>query len=210
MTTYEIRTLGGEVIHEVEVGDRKIAYPPDLHGLDFTNANLRWADLQGVNLEGAILLGANLAESNLQRANLKNVDARYCDFTKADLREANLENIDVYPSQFFKTHFWGAQMTPGSDIADCYRISREETNRRLRIRPGSVAWKKLERINGWTSTPAPSLTDDSFSIVLDRGSNTSEKEARDTLRHEMCHVSTWGEEPSHGPRWQACMAGKTE
>jgi Pentapeptide repeats (8 copies) len=54
MTTYEIRTLGGKVIHEVEVGDRKIAYPPDLHGLDFTNANLRGAMLPDANFEEAI------------------------------------------------------------------------------------------------------------------------------------------------------------
>jgi hypothetical protein len=52
--------------------------------------------------------------------------------------------------------------------------------------------------------------DDSFAIVLDRSTNTSESEARDTLRHEACHVATWGEEPKHGPKWQACMAGKTE
>lgn len=53
-------------------------------------------------------------------------------------------------------------------------------------------------------------TDDSFVIVLDRNQNTSESKARDTLRHEACHVATWGEEPKHGPKWQACMAGKTE
>jgi GGDEF domain-containing protein len=51
-------------------------------------------------------------------------------------------------------------------------------------------------------------TDDSFAIVLDRSQNTSESEARETLRHEACHVATWGD--GHGPKWQSCMAGKTE
>lgn len=37
------------------------------------------------------------------------------------------------------------------------------------------------------------LTDDSFLIVLDPNQNTSESEARETLRHEACHVATWGE-----------------
>jgi len=149
MTTYEIRTLGGKVIHEVEVGDRKIAYPPDLHGLDFTNASLRWADLQGVNLEGAILLGADLAESNLQHANLKNVDARYCDFTKADLRESNLENTQMYPAETIGAKFYGAKFAPDSDAAEYSRIGQQEICRRMRIRENSVAYRKLCRINGW-------------------------------------------------------------
>jgi hypothetical protein len=37
------------------------------------------------------------------------------------------------------------------------------------------------------------LTDDSFVIFLDRSQNTSESKVRDTLRHEACHVATWGE-----------------
>jgi hypothetical protein len=76
------------------------------------------------------------------------------------------------------------------------------------LQDASVQWGYLKEENAEGITYK--MTDDSFSIVLDRSSNTSEKEARDTLRHKMCHVSTWGEVPSHGPRWQACMAGKTE
>jgi hypothetical protein len=52
---FSVRSVWGEVIHQVEVGDRKmqilgsIKAPHwiDLRGLDFTNANLRGADLQG-------------------------------------------------------------------------------------------------------------------------------------------------------------------
>jgi len=54
------------------------------------------------------------------------------------------------------------------------------------------------------------LNDDSFVIVLDRNSNTSESKARETLKHEACHVANWDEKADHGPLWQACMAGKTE
>jgi hypothetical protein len=71
-----------------------------------------------------------------------------------------------------------------------------------------VEWSDLSEDNDEGKTYQ--LTDDSFVIALDRNSNTSESEARDTLRHEACHVATWGEEPVHGPRWKACMVGKTE
>jgi len=119
----------------------------DLRGLDFTNANLRGAQLSDANLEGAILLGADLTEACLRNANLRNVDARYCNFTKCDLREAKLENIDVYPSQFFKTHFWEARMTSGSDVEQYAQIAQDETWNRAKIKPGSVAYRKLHRIN---------------------------------------------------------------
>ena len=76
------------------------------------------------------------------------------------------------------------------------------------LQDASVEWGDLREESAEGITYRPS--DDSFAIVLDRSTNTSESEARDTLRHEACHVATWGEEPVHGPRWQACMAGKTE
>ena len=52
------------------------------------------------------------------------------------------------------------------------------------------------------------LEDGSFVILLDRNQHTSISEARDTVKHEACHVATWGDEAQHGPRWTACMAGK--
>ena len=49
-------------------------------------------------------------------------------------------------------------------------------------------------------------SEDRFVIVLDPKWNTSEDEAMRTMRHEACHVATWGEEPDeHGPRFQECM-----
>lgn len=48
--------------------------------------------------------------------------------------------------------------------------------------------------------------EDTFVIVLDPKWNTSEAEALRTMRHESCHVATWGEESDpHGPRFQECM-----
>jgi SprT-like family len=45
-----------------------------------------------------------------------------------------------------------------------------------------------------------------FVIVLDPKWNTSDDEALETMRHESCHVATWGQEPDeHGTRFQDCM-----
>ena len=76
------------------------------------------------------------------------------------------------------------------------------------LQDASVQWGYLKEKNAGGITYQ--LTDDSFVIVLDRSSNTSEKKARETLRHESCHIATWDEKADHGPRWTACMAGKTE
>jgi hypothetical protein len=76
------------------------------------------------------------------------------------------------------------------------------------LQDASVQWGYLKDKNAEGITYQ--LTDDSFVIVLDRSSNTSEKKARETLKHESCHIATWDEKADHGPRWIACMAGKTE
>jgi hypothetical protein len=43
-------------------------------------------------------------------------------------------------------------------------------------------------------------------IVVDGYENTTEADARETLRHEMCHVATWGEEPVHSAYAGALIA----
>lgn len=48
--------------------------------------------------------------------------------------------------------------------------------------------------------------EDRFVIVLDPYWNTSEDEALSVMKHESCHVATWGQEPEdHGPLFQECM-----
>jgi len=76
------------------------------------------------------------------------------------------------------------------------------------LQDASVQWGYLKEKNAEGITYQ--LMDDSFVIVLDRSSNTSETKARETLKHESCHIATWDEKADHGPRWTACMAGKTE
>jgi hypothetical protein len=148
--------LGRMVKHEVEVGDRHIdLFAPDLRGADLTNACLRGANLSGANLEGAILLGADLTEACLQRANLKGADLRYCCFMKADLRESNLEGAQMYPAETLEAKFYGAKFSTNDDAAEYARIALEEMCRRMRIKPGSVAFRKLQRMNGLSEFLAP-------------------------------------------------------
>ncbi len=74
------------------------------------------------------------------------------------------------------------------------------------LQDADVEWGDLreEKAEGITYR----YTDDSFAIVIDRHSNTSESQARETLRHEICHVATWGDE--HGPKWQACISRRID
>src|SRR5271157_1629924 len=45
-------------------------------------------------------------------------------------------------------------------------------------------------------------SEETFVIALDPQWNTSEVEALDTMRHEACHIATWGDEPDeHGQRF---------
>jgi hypothetical protein len=67
-----------------------------------------------------------------------------------------------------------------------------------------VEWSDLTADNDAGKTYQ--LEDDSFVILLDRNENTSESEAGDTLKHEACHIASWGEELGHGPKWQECMS----
>ena len=53
------------------------------------------------------------------------------------------------------------------------------------------------------------MEDGSFIIDVDRASNPNERELRDTVQHEACHIATLPNiEPGadHGPAFQNCMA----
>lgn len=44
-----------------------------------------------------------------------------------------------------------------------------------------------------------------FVITIDPKWAPAPVTQQETLLHEECHVETWDELVSHGPRWQACM-----
>jgi hypothetical protein len=124
---------------------------------------LNGADLCNANLAGASLRGARLREADLSHANLSGADLTYADLSSASLREADLSGTMLYPCETIGAHFYGAKFLPDSDAAEYSSIAQENICRRMRIKPGSVAHNKLQRINGWIgefqedSSPSPKI-----------------------------------------------------
>ena len=147
--------LSGQILHTVEIAGETPLYAPDLRGISLENAQLNGADLRNANLSRVCLRGACLREADLSHANLSGADLSYADLTGASLREANLAGTVLYPAETIRAKFCGAKFTSDSDAADCARIAQDEMWGRMRIKPGSVAYAKLQRINGSRSVPEP-------------------------------------------------------
>ena len=157
MTKFHIRAwLSGQILHTVEIARETPHYSPDLRGVSLENAQLNGADLRHANLAGVCLRGARLREAILDHADLSGADLSYCDLRGAHLENANLVGTILYPAETIKAKFYGAKFLPGSDAAYYARIAHEEMIKKLRIHPKSFTYGLLQRINGWTSIPAPS------------------------------------------------------
>jgi uncharacterized protein YjbI with pentapeptide repeats len=151
--------FSGKVLHTVDAGDRPIElYAPDLRGVSLENANLVGADLRHANLAGVCLRGARLREADLSYANLGGADLSYSDLRGARLENANLMGTLLYPAETIGAKFYGAKFASGSDAAEYARLAQIEMCRRMRIKPNSVAYIKLQRINGWDlQVPIPDI-----------------------------------------------------
>jgi Pentapeptide repeats (8 copies) len=163
MTKFHIREWRSDrILATVELAKETPDYSPDLRGISLENAQLNGADLRHANLAGVCLRGAKLREAILDHANLSLADLSYSDLTGASLREANLHGAIFYPCQMPKRAgaLWGTKFSSDSEAAAEYSRMSQEMCVRMRIRPGSVAWKKLDRIHNWSSNPDPSLSPD--------------------------------------------------
>lgn len=67
----------------------------DLRGVNLENADLRYVDLRHTSLENAILKNANLYDVNLENANLQYADLRHANLYSANLENANLNGADL-------------------------------------------------------------------------------------------------------------------
>jgi Pentapeptide repeats (8 copies) len=93
----------------------------------------------------------------LEYADLSGADLSYCDLRGAHLENANLNGTILYPAETIKAKFCGAKFLPDSDAAEYAQVAQEEMYKRTGIKQGSVAYKKLQRINGWDSSPRPEI-----------------------------------------------------
>jgi len=157
MTKFHIRSafFGGCILHTVEIARETPLYAPDLRGISLENAELNGADLCHANLSGVCLRGARLREATLDHAKLSGADLSYCDLSGASLREADLRGTVLYPAETIGAKFHGAKFLANDDAAEYARIALEEMCRRVRIKPGSVAFRKLQRLNAFSEFLAP-------------------------------------------------------
>jgi len=98
----------------------------NLYGVDLGGANLRGANLRGANLGGANLRGANLRDANLGGAILRGADLWGADLWGANLRDANLGGANLRGA-----NLRGANLR-GANLWDAY------ANERTVVPPGWV------------------------------------------------------------------------
>jgi uncharacterized protein YjbI with pentapeptide repeats len=68
----------------------------DLIGTDFSNANLTGADLSRANLTGVNLSSANLTQANLSAAKLNQAILVWANLSEANLTDTDLSEADLY------------------------------------------------------------------------------------------------------------------
>ncbi len=98
--TKKAQGLPGDDFEEVRSLSRKQVMDMLKRGDSFEEADLRGADLSGVNFEGVNLINAKFAEANLQRAVFRNANLTGASFWNANLREASLECAQLEEADF--------------------------------------------------------------------------------------------------------------
>lgn len=101
----------------------------NLSGADLSDADLSEVNLSWANLNGANLAGINLYESDLEGANLRGSDLRWADLRgarlggadliRADLRWANLESADLSKANLSKAILYEAHLE-GANLSHAY------------------------------------------------------------------------------------------
>ena len=89
----------------------------DMYKAKFWDADLRDAQLRSTNLRGADFRGANLTRAVLLKANLRDADFRGANLAKAVLRKANLRDADLSGALLRGADLRGARLD-GANFAD--------------------------------------------------------------------------------------------
>ena len=104
------------IINGYKIGPGANLREANLQGIDLRDANLRRIDLRGANLLsanlqrtdlwGANLLNANLEDTDLRSTNLRNASLLNANLQGANLRKASLQDIDLRGAAFNKDTKW--------------------------------------------------------------------------------------------------------
>lgn len=89
----------------------------DLEGINFAEANLARINLSYANLAGAILIEANLARANLREAYLNSAFLEKANLKGANLNEADLNDAHLTKANLSKAHLVATDLN-GADLRD--------------------------------------------------------------------------------------------
>lgn len=92
-----------------------VRFKKDLKDMNFTNANLSGADLQGANLSNADMRGVNLKNALLNGANLTNANLAFARLIRAEVTNADLTNTNFYRANLYRADFTNSDLT-GTDF----------------------------------------------------------------------------------------------
>ena len=97
----ELREIGPEQLKEILEEHRKWVESGGKEGerADLREANLRGVNLREANLQGAYMIKADLQEANLVGANLQEATPYGANFQGADLRDANLQGTKLFTTR---------------------------------------------------------------------------------------------------------------
>ena len=88
----------------------KITHLLDFSGVKLEEANLREANLIGVNFRGAILDKVDLSRANLERADFRGADLIGANFRGAILKEAKLQRVDLFQAKLIGAKLYDADL----------------------------------------------------------------------------------------------------
>lgn len=99
-------------------------------GVKLSGANLREAELDGVELPGADLTGANLKQAQLGGSNLSSANLTGADLSGANLDEANLSKATLDKATLLGTSFRGANLSSAKlrNLPRVYQLGFNNTN----------------------------------------------------------------------------------
>jgi hypothetical protein len=144
----------GSILFAVETDSWRLAIEAavksraDLRRADLTGVNLSWANLSQVDLTGADLSWADLTGANLGRADLTGANLRWVNLTGADLTWADLTWADLSRANLSQVNLTGANLR----WADLSQVDLTGVN----LSWADLGWADLTEakgINKYVTTP---------------------------------------------------------